>query len=250
MIYGIRGKFLGNFQVKDIPCPYCKEVENQNMSIFGRYAHVMWIPFFPIGKTPIAECTHCKRTYDKSEFSEKMHVIGRELGTRVSSPKWMWSGVFIIAGLILIGTIIDKTKTIDPRDELLNADMNVMISETDETIDNVSFQLDELMTVIVNEEMFPQDFSYLTKVRGDKSLTLVRIPELDNLETGERPAVLEMVEAIIGEHEKTIGKQHYIGIINDSGRFLVTKTPEEGVKDSSFGNRDPIYAFYGPAITE
>lgn len=250
MIYGTRAKFLGNFQVKDIPCPYCEEVEDQNMSIFGRYAHVMWIPFFPIGKTPVAECTRCKRTYDKSEFTDKMHMIGRELGTRVSSPKWMWSGVFIIAAIFLISTVIDKTKTIDPRDEMLNADMRVMVTETDEDIDNVSYQLDELMTVIVNEEMMPEDFSFISKVRGDKSLTLIRIPELDNLESGERPAVLEMVEAIVTEHEKTSGKQHYIGIINNSGRFLVTKTPEEGVKDSSFGSRDPIYAFYGPAKTE
>lgn len=250
MIYGTRGKFLGNFQVKDIPCPYCKEVENQNMSIFGRYAHVMWIPLFPIGKTPVAECTHCKRTYDSSEFSDKMHVIGRTLGERVKSPKWMWSGVFIIIGLALIGTIIEKTKTIDPRDELLNADMNVMTTETDESIDPISFQLDELMTLIVNEEMMPQDFSYISKVRGDKSLTLVRIPELSNLERSERPQIIEMVESVISEHEKTAGKQQYIGIVNAVGQCILTKTPEQGLKDYSSGSSNPIYEFYGPAKTE
>jgi len=37
------------------------------MSIFGRYAHIMWIPFFPVGKTQVAECTRCKRTYDKTD---------------------------------------------------------------------------------------------------------------------------------------------------------------------------------------
>jgi hypothetical protein len=250
MIYGTRGKFLGNFQVKDIPCPYCKEVQNQNMSIFGRYAHVMWIPLFPIGKTPIAECTHCKRTYDSSEFSDKMHMIGRELGTRVNSPKWMWSGLFIIAGLILISTIIDKTKTIDPRDVMLNADINVMATETDESIDPVSFQLDEFMTMIVNEEMMPQDFSFISKVRGDKALTLVRIPELSNLETSERPQIIEMVESVISEHEKTAGKQQYIGIINAAGQCILTKTPEQGLKDYSSSSSNPIYAFYGAAKTE
>ncbi len=78
MVYGTRAKQLGSFQVKDIPCPYCEQTENQNVSIFGRYAHVMWIPLFPIGKTPIAECTHCKRTYESGEFSEKMHLVGAE----------------------------------------------------------------------------------------------------------------------------------------------------------------------------
>jgi len=247
MIYGTRAKFLGNFQVKDIPCPYCEEVENQNMSIFGRYAHVMWIPFFPIGKTPVAECTRCKRTYDKSEFSDKMHMIGRELGSRVSSPKWIWSGVFIIAGLFLISSVFEMTKTVDPREELLTADMRAMITETDENIDNVSFQLDQLMTAIVTDEMMPQDFSFLSKVRGDKCLTLIRIPELDNLDPSERPAVLEMVDAILADHEKTAGKQQYIGIINDSGRFVVTKTPEE---ENSSSGKSGIYDFYGPAKSE
>ncbi len=250
MIYGTRAKFLGNFQVKEIPCPYCKEVDDQNMSIFGQYAHVMWIPLFPIGKTPVAECTRCKRTYDKSEFSEKMHMIGRELGTRVSSPKWMWSGVFIIAGFFLIMTILDKTKTVDYRDEQLNADVNVMVSETDESIDEVSFQLDQLMTAIVSDEMRPQDFSYITKIRGDKSLTLVQIPELENLEPSERPQVIEMVETVISEHEKTAGKQQYIGIVNASGRCVLTKTPEKGLQDYSSGSKNPIYAFYGVAIPD
>lgn len=250
MIYGTRGKFLGNFQVKDIPCPYCKEVEYQNMSIFGQYAHVMWIPLFPIGKTPIAECTHCKRTYDKSEFSDKMHMIGRELGTRVSSPKWMWSGVFIIAGFFLLMTVIDKTKTIDPREELLNADMRVMVTETDESIDAVSYQLDQMMTAIVSDEMMPEEFSFISKVRGDKSLTLIQIPELSNLERNERPQIIEMVEAIISEDEKTADTKQYIGIINAAGQCILTKTPEEGLKDYSSSSSNPIYEFYGPAKTE
>jgi hypothetical protein len=250
MIYGTRAKFLGNFQVKDIPCPYCKEVENQNMSIFGKYAHVMWIPLFPIGKTPVAECTRCKRTYDKSEFSEKMNLIGHELGNRVQSPKWMWSGLGIIAGFFLLMTIIDATKTIDPRNELLNADMRVMVSETDESIDAVSYQIDQLMTAVVTDEMRPQDFSFISKVRGDKALTLIQIPELSSLEPSERPQIVEMVESVTNDHEKTAGKQQYIGIINAAGQCILTKTPEEGLKDYSSSSKNPIYAFYGPAKTE
>ncbi|TXF88301.1 hypothetical protein FUA23_15080 [Neolewinella aurantiaca] len=250
MVYGTRAKFLGNFQVKDIPCPYCEQVENQNMSIFGRYAHIMWIPFFPIGKTPVAECTRCKRTYDSGEFSDKMHMIGRELGSRVKSPKWMWSGVFIIAGFILISTIIDKTRTIDPREELLNADMRVMVTETDESIDAVSYQLDQVMTAVVSDEMKPQDFSFISKVRGDKSLTLVQIPELSNLERSERPQIVEMVEAIVSENEKTADTQQYIGIVNAAGQCILTKTPEEGLQDYSLSSSNPIYEFYGPAKPE
>jgi len=178
-----------------------------------------------------------------------MHMIARELGTRVSSPKWMWSGLGIIAGFCLLIGIIDKTKTIDPRNELLNADMRVMVTETDESIDAVSYQLDQLMTAVVTDEMRPQDFSFISKVRGDKSLTLIQVPELSNLDPGERPQIVEMVEAVINDNEKTTGKQHYIGIINAAGQCVVTKTPEEGLTNYSI-SQNPIFSFYGPAKTE
>jgi hypothetical protein len=247
MIYGTRASRLGSFQVKDIPCPYCEHVENQNMSIFGRYAHIMWIPFFPVGKTQIAECTRCQRTYDKSDFSEKMHLIGKELKGRVKSPLWMWAGLGIV-GLFFLGSILFSAfKTVDPRDALLNADLEVMTSATNEKIDSISFKIDQVMTMIVNEELHPEDFRYLSKVRGDKALVLLTIPDLDDLVPDERPQILELMETIAGDLEDLADKQVYYGIMNHSASFKTTKTPEKGLENGSFDNRNNLLAFYGPA---
>lgn len=248
MVYGTRASHLGSFQVKDIPCPYCEHVENQNMSIFGRYAHILWIPFFPIGKTQVAECTRCKRTYDKSDFSEKMRLISKELKGRVKSPLWNWVGLGIVGVLFLGSTLISAFKTVDPRDAMLNADLEVMTSNTNETIDSVSYKIDQMMTAIVNEELHPEDFRYISKVRGDKALVLVAIPDLDDLVPEERPQILELMETIADGQADLADKQVYYGIMNHSARFKTTKTPNKGMNDGSFDNRDDLFGFYGPAI--
>lgn len=247
MVYGTRASHLGSFQVKDIPCPYCEHVENQNMSIFGRYAHIMWIPFFPVGKTQVAECTRCKRTYDKSDFSEKMRLISKELKGRVKSPVWMWAGLGIVGLLFLSSTLISALKTVDPREAMLNADLEVMTSETNADIDSVSYKIDQMMTVIVNEELHPEDFRYISKVRGEKALVLLAIPDLDDLVPEERPQILELMETIAGDQADLAGKQVYYGIMNHSSRFKTVKTPEKGMEDGGFDKRDGLFEFYGPA---
>jgi len=246
MIYGTRASHLRSFQVKDIPCPYCEHTENQNVSIFGRYAHVLWIPFFPVGKTQVAECTRCKRTYDKSDFSEKMRLISKELKGRVSSPKWMWSGLGIVGLLFLASSLIAAFKTVDPREAMLNADLDVMTENTSEKIDSISYGMDQMMTMFVNDELHPENFRYISKVRGDKALILLAIPDLDDLVPTERPQILELMETIAGNQQDLAGKQIYYGIMNHAASFKLTKTPENGLKDGSFDKRANLFDFYGP----
>ncbi|MFD2909400.1 hypothetical protein ACFSX9_11740 [Flavobacterium ardleyense] len=42
-----------------------------NYSVFGKYAHLYWIPFIPIGKVNIVECNNCKATYDVKELEQR-----------------------------------------------------------------------------------------------------------------------------------------------------------------------------------
>ncbi|WP_250149195.1 hypothetical protein [Flagellimonas sp. 389] len=38
----------------------------------ANYIHLFWIPIFKIGTSRYAECTHCKRTCCKEEFTPEM----------------------------------------------------------------------------------------------------------------------------------------------------------------------------------
>jgi hypothetical protein len=248
MIYGTRGKHLGSFQVKDIPCPYCEHVELQNMSIFGRYAHVMWIPLFPIGKTPVAECTRCKRTYDGADFSEKMHLIGGELGSRVKSPTWMWAGLMLIAGLVVLGAVfngIANSLPKDPRDEMLNQDIAAMMAEPMAEFDSTALALDNMLTIFIVEELQPETFTYLTKVREDKALILINIPDLERLDNSARPEMMQTVEMIIDAQDALSEKEKYYGIMGAGAQLMLIKTPVDS-SYSTYADRDLLYGFYGP----
>ncbi len=248
MVYGTRAKHLGSFQVRDIPCPYCEQTETQQMSFFGRYAHIMWIPLFPIGKTPVAECTHCKRTYRKAEFSERLRLIAGELGQRVKSPRWMWAGLMIIGAIFLVSAVISGIQDRlpkDPRAEMLQADINAMMAEPMPAYDSTSVVLDDLMTMMAVEELRPETFTYLTKVSGEKGLVLVNVPDLERLESSARPEIMYTVEMIVGTQDALADKQLYYGIMGAGAQFMLVKTPTDS-SYARYAKQALLYDFYGP----
>lgn len=248
MIYGTRAKHLGSFQVKDIPCPYCAYVEDQDVSVFGRYVHLMLIPLFPIGKKPVAECTRCKRTYDSTNFPEKMQLVTGEFSNRTKSPAWMWLGLMIIGGVFILSLVIGgiaNSLPKDPRDALLNADINAMMAEPMADFDSTSVLIDNLMTALVVDELHPEQFTYLTKTRDNKALILVNVPELKRLERSARPELLQTVELIVGNQDDLAGKDLYYGIMGKGARFMLVKTPVDS-SYSTYAKRALLYDFYGP----
>ena len=110
IFYGTRAKNIHNGQIKNVKCPNCENETSMTYSIFGKYAHVYWIPFFPIGKVGIIECNSCKRTYEIKELPENIKVkYEREKEkSGIKTPIWFFSGLFIIATLIVVGYFMSK----------------------------------------------------------------------------------------------------------------------------------------------
>lgn len=49
IIFGSKASNIGNFEVPNSKCAYCENESTQRISVFGKYAHIFWIPFFPMG---------------------------------------------------------------------------------------------------------------------------------------------------------------------------------------------------------
>ncbi|WP_298308472.1 zinc-ribbon domain-containing protein [Flavobacterium sp.] len=105
IFYGTKASNIKNGQVINVDCPHCETNTSMNYAVFGKYAHVYWIPFFPIGKTTVAECNNCKRTFEYSELPQPIQTkLDREKEKdAVKTPIWMFSGLGIIAVLVAIG---------------------------------------------------------------------------------------------------------------------------------------------------
>ncbi len=244
IIYGSRASNIGNFEVQGSVCDYCEQQSSQRISVFGKYAHIFWIPFFPIGKHAVSECVHCKRTIDQREFSPELKQLYRQQKSQSKRPWWHWFGLGALSLLIMSFVFIGETAEKDPRDQFLKADLESMRMVPSMEEDSVSFKLKQVFDAFINEEIEPGNFEYLTKTEGNKSLILVKIPSLKSVEKDERGEVLEMISMIVNNQEDLKDNAKYIGI-HGKYNMMMTKTPG-GEENSSIVSSSPLYDFYGP----
>lgn len=59
IIYGTRTKVVQGPVTQGQTCPHCGEGQQVAFGAI-RYAHIFWIPVFPLSKKAGIECTHCK----------------------------------------------------------------------------------------------------------------------------------------------------------------------------------------------
>lgn len=105
VFYGTKAKNIHNGQLKNVKCPNCENETSMTYSVFGKYAHVYWIPFFPIGKVGVTECDSCKRTFEIKELPEniKTKYQREEEKNGAKTPIWFFSGLFIVAAIAVFG---------------------------------------------------------------------------------------------------------------------------------------------------
>lgn len=244
IIFGGRASNIGNFDITNTKCDYCEQDNTQRIAVFGKYAHVFWIPIFPIGKKALAECTHCKRTIEQKEFSPELKSLYQENKKMAKRPIWHWLGLGIFGLLVALISIIVITAEEDPRSQLLNADEALMVSNPTMESDSISYKIKQVFDNFATEEIDPSEFKYLTKIEDDKALVLVQIPKLRKVEKEGRVQAMEMVEMITDNQQIFEGKDLYIGIKGVISMMLI-KTPTYE-KNSKLALTSELYEFYGP----
>jgi hypothetical protein len=54
--YGIKSSEIKSGEIKNIVCLNCKQSTTMHYSIYSKFVHIYWIPFFPFGREKILEC--------------------------------------------------------------------------------------------------------------------------------------------------------------------------------------------------
>ncbi len=244
MIYfGTRASNIGNFDIPNSKCSYCEQSNTQRVSVFGKYAHIFWIPIFPIGKKAVAECMHCKRTIEQKEFDPELKKLYKENKGKAKRPFWHWLGLGLFGLLVAFTTIVGITSEKDPRSDLLTADEELMITNPTMESDSISYKIKQLFDNFATEEIDPSEFKYLTKISGDKALILVQIPKLRKVEKEGRTQALDIVKMITDNQQAFEGKDLYIGIKGFISMILI-KTPTYEA-NSRLASTSELYEFYG-----
>jgi hypothetical protein len=105
IIYGRRSSTIKAAELTNEKCPSCQTQGSLIMGIYSRYAHIFWIPMFPIGKTGISQCQHCKQVLKLNEMPAELKYHYQTLKAQSNVPKWQFIGLIIIAFLVIM-TII------------------------------------------------------------------------------------------------------------------------------------------------
>ncbi len=95
VFYGSKGKILAEKQLQ-INCPACQQ-SGMDFAVVGSYAHLYWIPMFPLGKSVVAVCPHCSQAWKENEMPADIKQYAKAEKSTSRRPIWFYSGLILIA---------------------------------------------------------------------------------------------------------------------------------------------------------
>lgn len=249
LIFGKQASKIGTVKLFNTKCNYCENKDTQIVSIYSKYAHLFWIPMFPIGEVLVVECNHCKKTVSKNEITKEILNAYELEKNNVKKPLWLWSGLLILGGfmlmMILISVFVISTVKPDNRKALLSSEELLLSQEPLKEKDTISNMIKTAFDSLTLESIHPEDFKYHTRVLGDKALILLQIPKLKRVEKEARSEAIEIIEIVCDEIDSLKNKKLYIGV-KGKYTYLMYKTPTK--EDSGrLIDESPLLDFYGDA---
>ncbi|TFF39271.1 zinc ribbon domain-containing protein [Mucilaginibacter psychrotolerans] len=110
IIYGTTAKALTTEQVVDA-CPNCNSRNTVHISVLQQWAHIFWIPLFPIGKTGVSQCTHCKQVLKLKEMPAGLRLSYDNIKAQTKTPVWTFAGLLLIAVVAVAITVNQQQKS-------------------------------------------------------------------------------------------------------------------------------------------
>lgn len=154
IIYGSRSKQLLKESLIE-KCPGCGTQNSIDMYVFQKYAHIFWLPFFPMGKTGVSQCDHCQQVLKLKQMPPDLKTAYENLKSTTKTPLWMFIGLALIAALITTGLVYDKNKS-EKNTRLIVApqtgDVLVVKTEANQyTLYKIDHVEDNTVSVMVND---------------------------------------------------------------------------------------------------
>lgn len=101
IIYGWRSTKLATKPVAE-SCPNCKQTNALHMHVFQKYAHVFWIPFFPLNKYGASQCGNCQQVLKSKQMPEDVKLAYENVKSQTKLPYWTFAGLAIIVFFIIL----------------------------------------------------------------------------------------------------------------------------------------------------
>lgn len=102
------GSRTGHAKTLRVPgsCINCGTSDSVELIVYQRFAHIFWIPIFPIRKIYTTECYKCKASLLGDEVQRSYSTFFQEARKKVGTPLWTFSGVILVGALISLITVL------------------------------------------------------------------------------------------------------------------------------------------------
>lgn len=259
LFFGTRATKIKDRKLKRTTCPYCETKDSFVVSTYSKYFHFFWIPIIPLFKTNIAECSHCKKTYSKYEFTPEMNSsLQKENETNPAKrPIWQGCGCMLLIGFFSImfafsfygvyarsdekdDSLVEK----DNRKELLENDIKQLKSILKRDKDSIAFTLKQCIDYDIQSGIKTNKIKYFTRINQDKLLVILGINDLKEIKSSERKIIIDIIEDCLAAmpNIKSVN-EYYIGVEGKWNTVLV-KTPTDADLGGRFADKSILLPFY------
>lgn len=105
IFFGIRSVNIAK-ELSAVRCTYCQSEKSIWLFIYQKYVHIFWIPFFPIGRTMVSSCSHCKQVLGKKEFEPVMREAAQVLDRSTKTPWWAYFTLWLLLVFFVLSVFI------------------------------------------------------------------------------------------------------------------------------------------------
>ncbi|UII77275.1 zinc ribbon domain-containing protein [Flagellimonas sp. HMM57] len=257
--FGTRASKIKERKLKGTACPYCQTKDSFTVSTFSKYFHFFWIPIIPLFKTHVAECSHCKKTYSKAQFTPEM-LRSLENENRIDPakrPLWQGCGCLLLVvvfavlfGLSMYGVYMRANnpnaaiEKVDARRQLLDVDIAKMTKEVQQK-DTLAFALKSCVDYDIVDGLDTGKIEYFTKLKEDKLLILMKVSDIKKIDVQYRKELIDVIEDCLYAMDRdNLIKETYIGVEGKWNTVLV-KTPFDEDLGGRFADKNLLLPFYG-----
>lgn len=108
IIYGSRSSHVKSVQLDKEQCPHCGSQGTVTLSTYARYAHIFWIPIFPLGRLSLSQCQHCKQVLESKQMPSQIKAYHERNLAETRIPIWQFSGLVLLMVVVTLGVFANK----------------------------------------------------------------------------------------------------------------------------------------------
>lgn len=260
--FGTRASRIKQTQLTgNTSCPYCEQQNTFIATTFGRYFHIFWIPFIPISKTTILECSHCKKSYTENEVpaSIKTSLQRDEELNPTKRPIWHGCGCLLIVAIIFIviitsvmGYLFNKDEIDaslhDTRREYLERDINNTTAYPERAKDSIAILLKSCIDLSI-EGIDTDEIRYLSRINDTKLLIILKVSDMKNIAASSRKELVYAAEECLEYIDTGEANEIYIAV-DGNYNMLMVKTPYEKDLGGRFADESLLLPFYSSRAEE